>query len=558
MTKPSAPNRNRLLGLLLRYGPVAAVLALATWLRLDGVGFGLPALNDPDEPLFMMLAYSMLDRGSFDPQWFGHPGTITLYSLALVMVGVAGFGLMSGRFASIADFGAAVHLDPGIVFLPARLFIVANGVACVWLVYLIGKRLWGERAGLAAALVLAVNAVHISWSQVIRTDVQASLFMLACVLQSIAIMRDGRLRHYVLAGILAGLACATKWPAAVIALSPLGAALWRVVKLGDDRRLVLVVAGVPVLTLFAVSPYLLLSYDIVLRDLSGEARPIHPGATGGGVLDNLGWYLSTPLGTSFGAIGLFLAALGAFVVLLRDRGWLWAVMPGFAAFLLVISTQHLIWERWLVPVLPFLALGLGWVAGPAVDMLVRERRKLAEFLAFGALAALCLPMLQASLARAEERRHDTRQMASNWVKTHVPPGSTILVEHAAIDLIQGPWKVIFPLGKSGCVDAGAMLKGQISADQVEDSRQGSPVVDFAHVDPARLGTCKADVAIFSHLGVYRADRARFPAEYARYAGAVGQGRICHEISSMVGKSGGPEIVIVGFPTARNAGLSCPA
>ena len=36
----------------------------------------------------------------------------------------------------------------------------------------------------------------------------------------------------------------------------------------------------------------------------------------------------------------------------KNRAWLIAVSPGFLAFLLVISTQHLLWERWLVPVLP--------------------------------------------------------------------------------------------------------------------------------------------------------------------------------------------------------------
>ena len=55
-----------------------AILLAALWLRLDGVGFGLPALNDPDEPLFMMTALEMLQKHSLDPGWFGHPGTITL------------------------------------------------------------------------------------------------------------------------------------------------------------------------------------------------------------------------------------------------------------------------------------------------------------------------------------------------------------------------------------------------------------------------------------------------------------------------------------------------
>lgn len=557
MTNSSPHNRSGLSRFLARHAPIAAILALAAWLRIDGVGFGLPALNDPDEPLFMMKAYDMLARGSPDPQWFGHPGTITLYSLALVMVAVAAFGLLSGRFADMADFAAAVHVDPGIVFLPARLFIVANGVACVWLVYLIARRLWGERAGCAAALVLAVNAVHIAWSQVIRTDVQASVFMLLCLLQSIAILREGRLRHYVLAGIFAGLACATKWPAAVVGLSPLCAALYRVAKLGDDRRMLLVIAGVPALTLFAVSPFLLLSYDIVLRDLSGEARPFHPGATGGGLLDNLGWYVGVPLATSLGALGLVGGALGAFVLTLKDRAWLIAVSPGFLAFLLVISTQHLLWERWLVPVLPLFALGLGWLAGPGIEWLMRRKNALVQALGWAGILALSLPMFLAAQARAEERRHDTRQIATQWASTHIAPGSTILVEHAAIDLMQGPWKMLFPLGHAGCVDAEAALKGQISEGEVDDARQGSPVVDYAHVAEVRLPSCRADYAIFSHLEPYRQDEARFPAEYARYAAALEQGVLCQRIEPVPGHRGGPAIYIVRFPGEGGRPADCP-
>jgi len=524
---------------------------------VEGVGFGLPALNDPDEPLFMMKAYDMLARGSLNPQWFGHPGTITLYSLALVMVAVAAFGLLSGRFADLADFAAAVHTDPGIVFLPARLFIVANGVACVWLVYLIGRRLWGQKAGLAAALLLAVNAVHISWSQVIRTDVQASVFMLLCVLQAIAILQDGRLRHYVLAGIFAGLACATKWPAAVVGLCPFVAALYSVAKREADWRLVLLVPMAAGAALIAVSPFLIISYDIVLRDLSGEARPFHPGATGAGFWANLAWYISTPLAGSLGALGLLLAAIGVVGGMVRDRTWLVAVCPGFLAFLVVISTQHLLWERWLVPVLPFFALGLGWVGGPGLARILRGKPGFAQLGSLVAMVALALPMLLAAQARAEERRHDTRQIATTWARAHIPAGSTIVVEHAALDLMQGPWKITFPLGTAGCVDARAALKGQISDEDVDRSRQGSPVVDYAHVDEARLPSCRADYAIFTHEAPYRQDKALFPREYARYAAAIRQGAICQRIAPMPGRRGGPEVLIVSFPAEGEKAAPCP-
>ena len=73
------------------------ILALATGLRLRGVHFGLPALNDPDEPLFMMTAFDMLRNRSLNPGWFGHPGTITLYCLALICLAVGVFGVLTGR-----------------------------------------------------------------------------------------------------------------------------------------------------------------------------------------------------------------------------------------------------------------------------------------------------------------------------------------------------------------------------------------------------------------------------------------------------------------------------
>ena len=50
------------------------ILLAAAALRLHGVDFGLPALNDADEPLFVMNALDMLRKGTLNPGWFGHPG----------------------------------------------------------------------------------------------------------------------------------------------------------------------------------------------------------------------------------------------------------------------------------------------------------------------------------------------------------------------------------------------------------------------------------------------------------------------------------------------------
>jgi len=516
MTKSIAPARNRRHLPWAEAGALLLILAIAAALRIQGVGFGLPSLNDPDEPLFMMTALEMLRNHSLNPGWFGHPGTTTLYCLALVSLAVGGIGIATGRFADGPALTAAVYADPGILFLPGRLFIVACGIACVGLLWSLGRKLGGPRLGLAAAALLAVNAVHIHYSQIIRTDVHATIFMLLCTRSAVAIAREGRARDYMLAGLWAGLACATKWPAAIIVLNPLCAGLYRV---SLDRRGWRPLALLPLVAVGALilaSPYLLLDYPAVMRNLAGEARTAHPGATGGSFLANLGWYAGHPLLASFGAAGLALAVAGTLGVLSRPRIAA-AILPGPLAFLIVIGAQPLLWERWIVPLLPFAALAaaaaLCWLCD-RVRLWLRRPLPLVEV---AAMLLLILPMLQATRIAAAERSSDTRQVAAAWIATHVGPGHSLVMEHAGFDLLRGPWPVLFPLGSAGCLDARGLLGGKIRYSRVEKLRSGRAVVDLAHVDAAQIGSCRADYAVLSHYDGYRDDPAHFPEELGRYA-----------------------------------------
>lgn len=516
MTNSIAPARNGRRIRWAEYGALLLILAAATALRLYGVGFGLPSLNDPDEPLFMMTALEMLRNHSLNPGWFGHPGTTTLYCLALVSLAVGGIGIATGRFADGPALVTAVYADPGILFLPGRLFIVACGLLCVWFTWSLGRKLGGARLGLIAAAFLAVNAVHIHYSQIIRTDVQATVFMLLCTRSAVAVAREGRTRDYLLAGLWAGLACATKWPAAIIVLNPLCAGLYRVsLDRGEWRRVALLPVAA-LASLVIASPYLLLDYPAVMRNLAGEARTSHPGATGGGFLANLGWYAGHPLLGSFGAAGLALALAGTLGAFVRPRIAA-AVLPGCLAFLIVIGAQALLWERWMVPLLPFAALAaaaaLCWLA----DRLRAWTGRPLRFVEAGAALLLMLPMLQAARTGAIERSEDTRQVAASWIGKHVAPGSSLVMEHAGFDLLRGPWGVLFPLGSAGCLDARGILGGRIRYSRVEKLRSGRAVVDLAHVDAAQLPSCRADYAVLSHYDGYRDDPVHFPEELSRYA-----------------------------------------
>jgi hypothetical protein len=414
----------------------------------------------------------------------------------------------------------------------------------VWLVYRLGKRLGDARLGLIAALFLAVNAVHIEYSQIIRTDVQATVFMLLCTLSSVAILREGKLRDYLLAGMFVGLACATKWPAAIIGASPACAGIYRLLK-GHRELPRLVLLGLAAGgTLIVVSPYLLLDYQTVLDNLSHEARPIHPGATGGGFLFNLGWYVAHPLLTSLGWGGLLLALVGLVWPFGGARDWTVAVLPGCLVYLAAISAQALIWERWTVPLLPFAALAAARALCAIADLLRRRLKRRLRWAEALAALVLALPMLSAARTEVTERTHDTRQAAAAWIDAHVPPGKTILIEHAGFDLLQGPWKFRFPLGSAGCIDAREALAGRIRYSEVEKRRTGSPIVDLGYVDMRLLPTCRADYAVITHYDRYLADPSLYAAELARYRQVLSGGRERAVFRPVQGVSAGPVVRIV--------------
>lgn len=538
-------------GKRLKLGSVllALILVSALLLRLDEIGFGFPALYDPDEPVFEMLAVHLLRDHTLNPGWFGHPGTTTIYSLTLINIAIYVFGLLSHQFTSISNFATAVYLDPSLLFLPGRVFITASGVVCVWLTFRIGQRLFGDRVGLLAAAILAVDPTHIQFSQLIRTDVHATVFMLAGVLSAIEIGRHGRLRSYMWAGIFTGLATATKWPGAAVMFCIMGACGRRMVAVPSDRarqaRWLGVALGVAFATLVLVSPYLLLDLATLLRDVRGEADPTHVGANGGDFAYNLGWYLSHPLHNSLGPLGEALVVLGLFAGSNRNRLLLACVLPGPVIFLVVICAHSLVWARWIVPLLPYAAI-LVAVAVDTVARRVGQRTRPAwAGLGFAAVAiGLLAPALATDRSQAVERGHDTRALASAWARAHIAPGSTVVVEHAAFDLMRQPWRLMFPIGDGGCVDVRRVLGGAVRYSKIGAMRRSSAAVDLGSVDPAKLGTCKADWIIAANYGRYLDEAPRYAREIAQYQRLFAGGRVRATFRPVPGAVGGPVVYVV--------------
>lgn len=520
---------------------LGAILLVALGWRLHNIGFGLPSMYDPDEPIFMITALRMLAEGTLNPGWFGHPGSTTIYLIAAIDAAVASIGLASGRYTDIADFSRAAYADPALLFVPARVAMALIGTLCVGLTYCLGRRLHGSATGLVAAALLAINSLHVAWSQVIRTDINASVFMLACMMFAVRTAEHRRLRDLLIAGAFAGLATATKWPAATVFIAVIGAFVLASLKERLPSRW-LIAAGVAALAaIFLASPYIFLDWPTVLANVSGEVKAGHLAHNGGTFFDNLFYYLGDPVAGSMGIIGLALALVGLAWSAIRSPVARWTMIPATLLFVGLICTQNLIWSRWVLPVMPMLCIGAGFA-------IVSIARLFANRFAIAALAlAVGAAPVMAGIAQSRERGNDTRARAARWASTNFPTGSRVVFEHLELSLRDRPWTILFPIGSAGCVDGVALLRGGVDFDEVQSLRGASPIIDLGNVAPNRLETCRADFAMLAYYDLYQLERSRYPAEVATYRRLLAGGHTIALFRPVPGRSGGPVVRIVALP-----------
>lgn len=502
------------------FGALAIILLIALVIRLHSVAFGLPAVNDQDELIFQLGAVRMLSGPTLNPHWFGHPATTTMYALAISDVLAFVAGLLAGLWSSVGGFIKAAYADPTWLILPGRLMMLMFGLLSIIVTARLGEKAGGRYVGFGAAALLAIAPLHIELSQIIRSDMMAVCFMLLSILAAVrAPDRPADLKAYLRAGAWAGVAVATKWPSLLVLVCVFGAAVmqWRS---GDGDLAVLAkrcVAGVlaAAATLVLVSPFLVLDWQTVVANLAGEARHAHLGATGGGVLYNLGWYLRIPLFRSLGAIGTALGFVGI-VMLARYPIGRFILLPFLAAQLLLLSLQHLVWDRWALPMLPFLAIGIAYAAVELVRLARRQGPTWAIATGIAITIVTAVPIAMEARAEATERLNDTRQRASRLVMKLAKPGDSVLIEHFGFDLLPTSLRLLWPVPVSGCVDPRPILSGQVSLQQTEYLRGGNSNVDIGSVPMDKLGTCRADYVILTHFDRYALERQRFPEQVRHY------------------------------------------
>jgi hypothetical protein len=337
---------------LLLFGIVASGTALRAY-RLD---WGLPGYNFPDDVMhFLRPAARAAAGGSWLPDAFVHPPVL----IGLLAIAFRVWALVTGQTIQHPALAATEQLE--MLTMVGRTLNVALAASSIVMTYLVARRLVGRAGALLAAAALALSPLHVLESHRLAPDIPALLLLLVSI--HVGLMADERRSTVLLltSGVVAGLATATRYTAALALVGPLCV-------LARRRAGILVLLGVGAATvagflvgclpclcrlqrfladigLIATLGYGVDAPGVTLADGLAQQRWVYPLAVALPYMMGWGLYLLAPLG---------LLALWR-----HDRRAALLLLAAIVPYVFLVGASRAAVPRYYLQVSPFLAIAAG-------------------------------------------------------------------------------------------------------------------------------------------------------------------------------------------------------
>ncbi|HEU0166619.1 MAG TPA: DUF2298 domain-containing protein, partial [Chloroflexota bacterium] len=465
---------------------LASVFVIAAGLRFVGLNWDASQHLHPDERFITMVVDRIRLPASVDQYFntaqsklnpynndFGsYPyGTVPLFFvrwLAELIQNIAK-ALPAGPTGFIHDMRAAASYDQ--VQLVGRALSGIADLATMWLVFLMGRRLFGRGVALLATTLAAFMVLQIQAAHFFTVESPLVLFTTAALFFAIRAAETNKLRDWALIGVFIGLAISTKISAALLVVVVPAAAwlLWyRTTKVGGNARrrrflaedlvIGMGVAAVMAMVTFRVAePYAFVGPGLFNIRLNpkwlADLRQSQALAAGADYPPSVQWTLTPPWIWQFGQMfywglgpPLTVASLGGVLFAgwqfyKYTRRYFMHLIPvvWVGLNLLYFGPQFTKPLRYLLPIYPVLA-----VYGSYLLLTVWSRARTFQWPA--RLARLTLPsprfaagallflvvgytVWYAFAFASIYTRPTTRVAASEWIFQHVPAGSYLAEEH---------------------------------------------------------------------------------------------------------------------------------
>lgn len=387
--------------------PLIAVLLLAAFLRVWGLTWGLPSATHyfsyhPDESRILQVAMGSMNlfAGKMLPHFYNY-GSLQLY-----LVNFANsIAFLFGAVDIVPKDFAVWYPQWARMYLIGRSLTVGMGIGTVWATYALGHRLWGRRAGLLAALVLALTPLHAQHSHWLTVDVPATFWGTLSLLWAVKTTQDEGIKAALVTGLFAGLAVATKYNMALVLLplivacclsslqstsrqSPFPLGRGDVSEANNRGRSLLFGLVAAAIAFLIACPGAVLESHKFLSDLRFESVHVQNiddptfKDTGNGFVFHITTNLDAGLGLPL--LLLTLVSIG-YAVYRRERGD--GLLAAFALpYYVLISLAAVRYARYVIPLLPILALWTGRFVADLSRLKATAPRRAAVTL--GALVAL--------------------------------------------------------------------------------------------------------------------------------------------------------------------------
>ncbi len=409
------------------------------WITMVALHVRLPAQGEPWWDPDRSPLNPFYDARSGRKHTFAY-GHLPLYLVRFLADGLARLGrlpspLPEGVRKTLVQLPSYNYLN-----LLGRLLSALADTVTVWLVYRLGRRLYGEGVGLLAAALLATTVLHIQLSHFYAFDVLMTTFLTASLLFAVRVAEGGGRRDALLAGAFAGLAVSSKFTASPVALALIAAPLLAPEGTGRRRIEAILLSGLAALAAFALtSPFSLLDWPWYLRSLQEQSRMVR------GVVDlpytrqyrntSFLWYhLRNQLRYGMGwTVGLAAFAGGAWALLRALRR---GIRPGEGVLLTWVVPYFLIVNSFMVKFMRYFILLIPFLVLFGAALLVQLRRGLearwgrrGAWVGRGLIGLVLAGGLLWALAFLQIYRGPlTRVEASEWIYRNLPPGTAITWE----------------------------------------------------------------------------------------------------------------------------------
>lgn len=444
---------------------IALVLVLlAGLLRFYGIRWGLPDVYEEATPI--NVAWDMWgwgEGGSFDanPHFFNYPSLIIYLQLlgqGILYLGMRLFGAIDSTLEYRVLF--VIHKTP--FFFVGRTITAIFGTATILVTYLLGLRIAGRRLAMPAAFLVAINAFHITKSQVVEVDVPLAFFVVLTLLFAVRLLDEPTRKNHLLAGLALGLAVSTKYTAALLVFPVVAAhvlARWRPeqkqssekvtkekkppkVQLKRDRLLLLCLALVlAALVFFATSPFVFIDASTFSRHLAIERQHMRLGHFG---MDASGTWLYYARAFTDRLLGwpLALVALAGMVYLagVRRRAWAITLAAFVILYMLAVSSWVMKADRYVLAIVPVAVIFAFGIFDEALQsrFMIRLSKVWRAAITVAFVLLLSVPLLARYPDLWRRLRPDTRTKAREWIVSNIPSGCFLVMEAYTPQLMGAP------------------------------------------------------------------------------------------------------------------------